>query len=108
MTNDPYIPELPEAEEEESEAQTALDRMRKCPNCGCETRISSNYLGVVAHCGPCKQSWPVAVAQVRDPRVSNLPGRGMQKQVLAGAEDLQDYSSPPRPEEPERKKKRRK
>lgn len=106
MTEDPYIPELPEIEEEGEES--ALDRMRVCPICGAETRISSGYSGVIAHCGKCKRSWPVAVAQVHDPRIPNLPGRGIQKQVIAGAEDLYDYSSPPKPDEPERRKKRRK
>lgn len=79
MADDNAPKGLPAAKNRKRE--TAADKMTHCPKCNNELRVVSNYLGVMAHCDPCKDFFPISSTPRRVEPVMNLP-RGLHKRTM--------------------------
>lgn len=79
MADDDAPTGLPAVKEKKQEA--AASRVTHCPKCNYKLRVVSNYLGVIAHCDPCKDFFPIASTPRRAEPVMNLP-RGLHKRTL--------------------------
>jgi len=72
---------LPEPQVEVKRGERAVDKARKCKQCGKDARIVSKSGFRQAYCGPCKLTWPIGPAPDLSGPPLNMP-RGLSKQTL--------------------------